>query len=118
MRNANIILGAIWWGLAYAPILSWYLWRKDGIKAMKDVNPWYFRAWNNMWIMHNFVFQLPAIIAPLTGLGNYSINQMYIYVNYLVGTVIGGATTAFISLLFLVAYATYTEPDATSGPLK
>ena len=56
LRNDAILLGAIWWGLTYVPIMSWYLWRRVGIRAMMDVNPWYHRAWNTMWMSHYFVF--------------------------------------------------------------
>ena len=56
MRGYAIILGFIWMGLSYVPISAWYLWRRPGIRAMKDINPWYHRAWNTMWMSHYFVF--------------------------------------------------------------
>ena len=56
LRNANIMLGAIYWGLSYVPIMTWYLWRRPNIRASMDINPWYNRAWNVMWMLHYFVF--------------------------------------------------------------
>ena len=56
LRGYAIILGFIWMGLSYVPISAWYLWRRPGIRAMKDINPWYHRAWNTMWMSHYFVF--------------------------------------------------------------
>ena len=111
LRTSSILLGAIWWGLSYAPIMTWYLWRRPGIRAEMDVNPWYHRAWNVMWMSHYFVFQLPAIIAPLTYFGSQSINDMYIFINYWVGTMMGGVVAAYTTLMFNIALATFTEVD-------
>ena len=56
LRTSAILLGGIWWSLTYVPIMTWYLWRRPGIRAMRFVNPWYHRAWNTMWMSHYFVF--------------------------------------------------------------
>ena len=108
LRRANQILTIIWWAEAYVPIFTWYLWRRPGIRAMMDTNSWYHRAWNTMWMSHYFVFQLPAIIALLTFLGNQSINHFAIFLNYWVGTVIGGITAIITTLTFFIALSTFT----------
>ena len=111
MRGYAIILGFIWMGLSYVPISAWYMWRRPGIRAMKDLNPWYHRAWNTMWMSHYFVFQLPAIIAPLSYFGNLSINQFYMFLNFWVGTVGGAIAATITTITFLIAYLTFTNTD-------
>ena len=64
-----------------------------------------------MWMSHYFVFQLSAIIAPLSVFGNLSINQMYIFINYWVGTIIGAFAAIYTTVMFLVAIMTFTEVD-------
>ena len=60
---------------------------------------------------HYFVFQLPAILAPLSVFGNLSINQMYIFINYWVGTIIGAFAAIYTTFMFLVAILNFTEYD-------
>ena len=103
------MLTSIWWGLSYAPILTWYLWRRPGIREMMDKNSWYHRAWNTMWMTHYFVFQLPAIVSLMTFLGNQSINHFAILLNFWVGTVVGGFTAAVTTIMFVIALATYSQ---------
>lgn len=64
-----------------------------------------------MWMSHYFVFQLPAILAPLGVFGNLSINQMYIFINYWVGTIIGAFAAIYTVMMFLVAIVTFTDVD-------
>ena len=106
MYLASVFLGSAWMLEAYLPILVWYLWRRPEIRNLKESNPWYYRAWNFMWISHYFVFQVPAIIWPFTYLGSQTVNYFYILVNYWVGTVMGGVFAAIGSLLFIFAAAT------------
>ena len=43
--------------------------------------------------------------------GNLSINQMYIFINFWVSTVIGAFAAAWTTLMFLIALLTFTEVD-------
>ena len=43
--------------------------------------------------------------------GNLSINQMYMFINYWVGGVIGAVAAAYTTFMFLIALLTFTEVD-------
>ena len=118
MRRDNILLGIIWWTLSYVPITAWYAWRRVGIRAMMDENPWYHRAWNVMWMSHYFVFQLPAIIFPLTFLDSQVINHFYILINYWIGTLVGGVDAAVVLVFWIIAAITFTEVDSNNLKLQ
>jgi len=109
MRTAHIILGSIWWTLAYLPITLWYTWRREGIREDKDENTWYHWTWNFMWMSHYFVYQLPAIIFPFTFFGSLSVNQFYILVNYWIGLFGGGIIAAITTVAFIITLATHTD---------
>lgn len=61
-----------------------------------------------MWMTHYFVFQLPAIVGLMTFLGNQSINHFAIFLNFWVGTVVGGFTATVTTIMFVIALATYS----------
>lgn len=109
MKAKSYVLGTLWWALAYVPIIAWYTWRRVGVRAMMEVNSWYHLAWNFMWMSHYFVFQLPAIIWPLTYLGSQTVNHFYILINFWIGTIGGGAIASIATVLWIVAAMTYEE---------
>ena len=111
MRISNIILGSIWWLEAYLPIIMWYALRRTGIRAMKDTNAWYYRAWNYMWMSHYFIYQLSAIVFPFTFFGSTVVNDFYILINYWISTVVGGGNTLVVFILFLMGMSSYTQVD-------
>ena len=110
LMGASIIIGVIWVALTYVPIMTWYLWRRPGIREMmlQDINKDYYNAFNFMWKSHYFVFQLPAIVFPLTFLGSQTVNHFYMLLNYWVGTVLGGIIALISTLLWIVALIRYT----------
>ena len=114
MRMQNVAIGIIWLSLSYVPITAWYGWRRVGIRQMRTENKWYHIAWNVMWMSHYFIFQLPAIVFPLTFLGSQTINHFYILLNYYVGTIVGGVAAATTVVFFIIAAFTYTAP--ADGP--
>ena len=114
MRLKNIGIGIIWVCLAYFPAIAWYVSRRNGSSAVMASNRWYNLGWQFMWISHYLVFQLPAIVFPLTLLGSQTINQFYILVNYWLGTLAGGVVASITALFWLVAIFTYTS--VSGGP--
>lgn len=116
MQLSNLILGIIWFMQAYFPITMWYAWRRPSIKAMNDAgqNPWYFRAWNYMWMSHFFIYAVPFFIWPFTYFNVPEINMFYILVNYWVGTLLAGINASIVSVLFLMAMAGFEEVDTNN----
>ena len=109
MAGANIIIGIIWVALTYVPIITWYTWRRPGIREMMDINPAYYTAFNFMWKSHYFVFQLPALVFPLTFVAkSLTVNHFYILINYWIGTVLGGIIASVSTLLWIIALIRYT----------
>jgi hypothetical protein len=117
MLTAHIILGSIWWTLAYLPITLWYTWRREGIREDMETNSWYHWTWNFMWMSHYFVFQLPAIIFPFTFFGSQAVNHFYILVNYWIGLIGGGIVAAIVTVAFIITLATHTDTDNVTRTL-
>ena len=105
---ANHILGAIWVLHAWLPITLWYTWRRPNIRAYRTVNPWYYTAWNFMWMSHYFVFGLPAIVWPFSYFGSQTVNNFYMLVNYYVGTIVGGGIALASAIFFIFALVDFT----------
>ena len=111
MATSSLVLGLIWITQAYLPITMWYALRRVNIKAMNDAgqNPWYFRAWNWMWMSHFFIYAVPVFVWPFTYFNIPEINMFYIMVNYWVGTIIAGINAIIVSVLFLMAMASFED---------
>ena len=52
---------------------------------------------------------MPAIVAPFTFLGNQDVNNFAIFINYWLGTVIGGIAAIVTTIMFFIAFITFDQ---------
>lgn len=61
-----------------------------------------------MWVGHFFFFGLPAVLWPFTYFGSQAVNDFYLLLAYYSATVAGLGVISVTTVLFLMAYASYS----------